>query len=238
VTICAARGSVRRRLLARVPRRDDSGASAVEFALVSLLLFTLVFGIIEFSLLMRDYVSIGSAVRTAARIASAEAGAGPATCPTATGTWTPPPCLTGSAPKLAQDAADAIQRSGLAMPKDSIDELWVFKAGPSGYPGNATSMPATCTTDCVRFKWVDATDRFTYQSGTWYSTSIAACTGTNTNGSPKSDAVGVYIKATHTFIVRLFGTSREMGDRAVMQFEPLPNDQCQANKAIGSGGHA
>ena len=43
--------------------RGDDGAAAVEFALVSLLLFTVLLGIMEFSLLMRDNVAISSAVR-------------------------------------------------------------------------------------------------------------------------------------------------------------------------------
>lgn len=219
------RRAVRRRA------RDDRGAAAVEFALVSLLLVTLVFGIIEFSLLLRDHVAVTSAVRAGARIASAGAGAGPADC---IATTPPVPCTPASAPKLAQDAADAIQRAGSAMPKDAIDELWVYKANTAGYPGTANSMDgATCssTTQCVKYRWVDATNRFVYVSGGWASTSIAACAGGST------DAVGVYMKATHRFITGMFGVTMNVFDRAVMRFEPLPNDMCQANKPIGGGGH-
>ncbi len=209
----------------RCRARDDRGAAALEFALVSLLLITLVFGIIEFALLLRDHVAVTSAVRAGARIASAEAGAGKADC-IAT------PCTPGAAPKLAQDAADAIQRAGSAMPKDSIDELWVYKANASGFPGAATSMDtATCSTNCVRFRWRDASDRFVYVDGSWDSRSIAACAGADT------DAVGIYMKATHKFITGLFGASMGVFDRAVMRFEPLPTDSCQANKPIGGGGH-
>jgi Flp pilus assembly pilin Flp len=223
------RDAVVRQLRSRSPRRDDSGAAAVEFALVASLLIILVFGIIEFSLVMRDVVSLGSASRTAARIASAEAGAGP--CSTGCASGTP-----ASVPKLAQDAADAIQRAGLAMPKDSIDELWVFRVAPgaNGLP------PTSCTSgnSCVRFRWVDSNDRFTYQAGGWNSTSIAACVGTDSNGLPRADAVGVFIKSTHKFLLPLFGTTLALQDRTVMQFEPLPTDSCQANRPIGSGGHA
>jgi len=210
--------------------RGDDGAAAVEFALVSLLLFTVLLGIMEFSLLMRDNVAISSAVRTGARIASAEAGGGAASCPTTPSP--PPPCSPTSAPKLAQDAADAVQRAGSAMPKDNVDEMWVYKANSSGLPGTATSLSsATCSSDCVKYVWVAANDRFQYSSGTWTSTSIAACIGS-------SDAVGVVIKAHHNYLFGMFGTSASMSDRAVMQFEPLPTDSCQASKAIGAGGHA
>jgi Flp pilus assembly pilin Flp len=215
------RGALVSRLRARSHRRDDSGAAAVEFALVVSLLIILVFGIIEFSLLMRDNIGVSSAVRTAARSASAEAGAGACkpstpTCPTAL-------------PNAAQDAANAVQRAGLSIPKDSIDELWVFKANAAGFPGSATSMDtASCSSNCIKFRWVDANDRFTYVSGSWDSKTIAACVGTNADGTAKADAVGVYMKATHKFLMPFFGSTIGMQDRAVMQFEPLANFQCKS----------
>ncbi len=218
------------RLARRLSRRDDTGAAAVEFALVALLLFSLLLGIIEVTLLLRDNVSVSSAVRTGARIASAEAGAGPGTCPTGP---TAPPCSPANVPKLAQDAADAIQKAGTAMPQDNIDEIWVYKANSSGFPGTATTFAgSTCTaaTNCVIYKWNATTNKFQYNSGAWISTSIAACVGS-------SDSVGVVMKATHRFLFGLFGTTQAMSDRAVMQFEPLPTDSCQANKPVGGGGH-
>ncbi len=210
-------------------RGEDTGAAAVEFALVSLLLFTLVFGIIEFSLLMRDNVAVSSSVRTAARVASAEAGSGPASCPTTPSP--PPPCSPTSAPKLAQDAADAIQRAGTAMPKGNIDELWIYKANAQGLPPGSTTTiaAAACGSNCVKYIWVDANNRFQYASGTWTSTTINACVGS-------SDAVGVILKATHKYLFGMFGTTQAMADRAVMQFEPLPNAVCNGNDPA-SGGH-
>lgn len=210
--------------------QDDTGAAAVEFAIVALLLFSLLIGIIEMTLLLRDHVSVSSAVRTGARIASAEAGAGPGTCPTGAN---PPPCSPASVPKLAQDAADAIQKAGTAMPQDNIDEIWVYKSNSNGYPGSANSLSgSSCTAanSCVIYRWNTSTNRFQYASGGWVSTSIAACVGA-------SDSVGVVMKATHRYLFGLFGTSQSMSDRAVMQFEPLPTDSCQANKPIGGGGH-
>ncbi|WP_217907723.1 TadE/TadG family type IV pilus assembly protein [Desulfosediminicola ganghwensis] len=49
--------------------KSESGASAVEFALVSPLLFVLTFGIIEFGLLLYDYAVITNASREGARAA-------------------------------------------------------------------------------------------------------------------------------------------------------------------------
>jgi Flp pilus assembly protein TadG len=46
------------------------GAAMVEFAIVAMLFFLLVFGIMEFSLLMKDYLTLNQAVREGARAAA------------------------------------------------------------------------------------------------------------------------------------------------------------------------
>jgi Flp pilus assembly protein TadG len=50
--------------------RDNRGAALLEFAIVALLLLTLIFGIIEFGLLMKDYMVLNQAAREGARSAS------------------------------------------------------------------------------------------------------------------------------------------------------------------------
>jgi TadE-like protein len=219
--------------------RSQRGAVAIEAALLTPLLCLLVFGIIEMSLYLRDAVSVSSSVHVGARIASAQPGAGPGTCPSAADyppPKTPPPCVTTNVPAFAQNAADAIQRAGTAMPKDSINYIFVYKANNKGYPGTLTAMPTTmngcaAVTDCVVFKWVDATNRFKYWSGTWQSKDVNACIQTkNTDGSiTYADAVGIYMNATHEFITPIFGHFGTLGDKAVMTFEPLSATQCKAN---------
>lgn len=46
------------------------GAALVEFAIVSMLLLTLLFGIIEFGLMMKDYLTVNQAAREGARAAA------------------------------------------------------------------------------------------------------------------------------------------------------------------------
>lgn len=197
---------------------------AVEAALVTPVLLLVLIGIIEMSLFMRDHVSVSSAVRVGARIASAGADGGPGTCeagPTA------PPCTSASSPALAQAAADAIQRAGTAMPSDSIDYILVYKANSQGFPGaeGSTTMPSSCSgiTACVRFTWRDTLNAFRYANGTWDSKSINACLN-------EADAVGVYLQATHPWMTKIFGSSATLGDRAVMKFEPLPDDTCKSGR--------
>jgi Flp pilus assembly protein TadG len=51
-------------------RRDDRGAALVEFAIVVTLLIVLIFGIIEFGLLIKDYLTLNQAAREGARSAA------------------------------------------------------------------------------------------------------------------------------------------------------------------------
>ncbi|MCL6520228.1 MAG: pilus assembly protein [Armatimonadetes bacterium] len=49
---------------------DNKGAALVEFAIVALLLFTMLLGIIEFGMLIKDYFALNQAVREGARSAA------------------------------------------------------------------------------------------------------------------------------------------------------------------------
>jgi hypothetical protein len=205
-------------------RHGEQGAVAVEAALVTPLLLIIVFGIIEVSLLVRDYVAVTSAVRSGARVASAAADAGPGTCEVGPEA---PPCTPASSPALAQAAADAIHRSGSALAPDSIEHIMVYKANASGFPGTDANreMPSTCAgmTDCVRFVWRPGADAFRYQEGTWASASINACVN-------ESDTLGVYLQAQHGTVTGIFGDTITIGDKAVMKFEPLPEDSCKPGR--------
>lgn len=204
----------------RRAQRTERGAVAVEAALVTPFLVLLLFGIVELSLLMRDHVALTSAVRVAGRTASANAGAGPGS----TAVDCVPPCSPTNAPMLAQLAANAVQRSGSALPEDAIRELWIYRANAKGYPGEEGNTAWTCTTSCVQFKWVPTQDSFRYYQGTWVSSTIAACA----NSTPPPDSVGIYIKAAHPFITGLFADEMVLEDHAVFAFEPLPTLTCAA----------
>ncbi len=203
-------------------RKDQRGASAVEFALVAPVLFIMVFGIIEMALVMRDHVALTSLVRTGGRTASANVQMGPAGLDE--GGDCTSPCTPANAPMLAQLAANAIQRAGTALPPDSIKELWIYKANNKGYPGAANSTSMVCNTNCVKYAWQPAKDQFRYLTGTWLSSSINACANNN------PDAVGVYMRADHGFITGLFGSKVSLEDHAVFAVEPMPTLTCAAGQ--------
>src|SRR4051794_31402242 len=128
--------------------RNERGAVAVEAALVTPLLFVMLFGIIEMSLLMRDVVSASSSVRAGARTGSALAAAGP--CNTA--------CTPTTAPALAQSTASAIERAGSALPEDAMQWLMVYEDNGNGYPIGQTALAsstgaALCSSNCVVYTW-------------------------------------------------------------------------------------
>jgi Flp pilus assembly protein TadG len=194
-----------RRVVGRPGGRDE-GAAAVEFALVAMLLITLVFGIIEFSLLLRDNVAITSLARNGARIASSEP----------------------RKDTMPSDVVNAVNVSGSAIPKDSIDEMWIYKAGSNGYPVGTSDFSSCTPGVCVKYFWNDARDRFGPASNTmgWPANSQNACIG-----DANSMSVGVYIKATHKYVTGAgaligLGSTATVADHAVMHFEPLPNRDC------------
>ena len=121
---------------------------------------------------------------------------------------------------FAQMAANAIQRAGSALPKDSIRELWVYKANNKGYPGADGLTTMVCGANCVRYKWMPSKDEFRYFSGSWISSTVNACA----NNTPH--AVGIYLRAEHDFITGFFTDDVDIEDHAVFAFEPLPTLTC------------
>ncbi len=86
-------------------------------------------------------------------------------------------------------------------------------------PTGNTSL--TCSTQCVKFVWDGGLNKFRYSSGTWVSTTINACVN-----HASRDTVGVAMVAEHPWITGLFGDGVELTERSVMNFEPLPSEQC------------
>lgn len=158
----------------------------------------MLFGIIEFGLLIRDYVSLTAATRAGARTASAL------------------PRVLG----FTDSAAASVAKAGVAMPMSDIQELWVYKANLQGYPGaDGVTGFTSCGTDCVKYTWNGTS--FTKAGGSWLASDHEMC-----KGVAKIPSVGVYLQARHTTLTGLFGTTWGMQDHAVLRFEPLAPGDC------------
>lgn len=218
--------TLRRRLSRR--SAEDRGAAMVEFAFLFPLVLLLTMGIIEFGLVLRDYVGVSNIVRDSVRTASAEPQKGATGSLTAirgghAGTTLPA--------SFAYDASRIIESTGTAVPKSTIIDMWVYLANPKGYPAQSvagwasdtTSAFTSCpTATCVRYAWDTSDSSFAYRSGDWDPAKINACAG-----KPQAMAVGVYMRIQHRSIVPgLLKTGFTISDSAVLRFEPMRNIGC------------
>lgn len=189
-------------MLSRLRRGDaarrDSGAVAVEAALITPVLLLLVFGIVELSLLLKDDLAVSSAVRAGARTGSSL------------------PRFDDGTTDFAQQAADQVARSLDALDLAHVS-LTIYAADMAGDPASG-GTPQSCSNRCVHFRYDSQADSFVRDGGSWAASSIDACPG-----DPAADAIGVYISYPH-HLAALGGTFT-LSDRAVMAFEPVPPSQ-------------
>ena len=190
----AAAGFARARAERRRARRE-SGAVAIEAALLTPLLLLLFFGIIEFGMLYKDYLAVTSSVRAGARMASAE------------------PRVTS----YATDAADQVAKEAAALDMNRVNELWVYKATASGYPVGSNGTSFNACTSCVKFTWNNTTKKFVQQSSSWASTQQNAC-----SGDAAHDSVGVYMKYTYQGVTGLIFNEMPLEEHTVMSLERIP----------------
>lgn len=184
----------------------ESGAAAVEAAILLPLFLLLVFGVLEWALFMRDSLSVTDLAQVGVRTASAMPGE----------------------PGLTQTTVDSMARAGSGIPRDRIDFIYVYKANEQGYPGADGSTVMSCTgseSSCDRFEWNGTgfvldpvTTPWNPQAPIGAPGHVNACSNTADGGAP--DSVGVYVQASHDWVTQFFGANRKISDRAVQSFEP------------------
>ncbi len=175
--------------------RGERGSTAVEAAIVTPVVVAMLFGIIEFGMLFKDYLSVEAMVRAGVRSASAAPR-------TAT---------------FAQDTADQMQKTGTAISPNTVQQLWVYKANPTDdFPIGNTSFSG-CSV-CVKFRWDDATAKFIPISSTWTAAQQNACTAA-VGGPP--DRIGVYLQTLHNSMTGIIGPTT-LSESSAMFLEPFP----------------
>lgn len=194
MSLCRARG------WGRQPNSGESGAAAVEAAIVTPIVIVMLFGIIELGFLFKDYLAASNAVQAGVRIASA-------------------------APRnttFAQSAADSVALSGGAMNLNDVQQLWIYKVAPACPTCALTNKPdgftdfSNCTT-CVKFQWDSVARKFTMTSDGWPASSQNACS----TSTQRPDRIGVYIELKHDAFTGLIFKTVTISEASIMSLEPI-----------------
>ena len=123
---------------------------------------------------------------------------------------------------FAYDASRVLNKTGSAIPRDAIIDLWVFKANDKGFPEGLSDYTSCPQAVCVRYAWEDnpvdpSLSTFDFRSGTWDPASINACPN-----DPNHMAVGAFMRVRHRSLFGgLFNTDFNVSDASVVRFEPL-----------------
>jgi len=182
----------------RTPKhREERGAALVEFTLVAALLLTILFGIAEFGLAFRDWLTVTSASRAGARVGSA----------------------------AGQDSAadilvlEAVEAAMGTSDLESVNQVWIFKAtGSGGVAGGGTTNKYTRSgTACGWSPCPDPDVAGHSYGGGWVPDSRNVEAGPGT----ELDLLGVRVVFDHDWLTGFFvdGTSTWIDD-AVMRLEP------------------
>lgn len=133
------------------PRGRDSGAVAVEAALVSLFLFVLLFGIVESGFLLKDWITVSAAARAGARMGASQ------------------PRM----PNFASDSTAQVSNAIAGLNPANLQEVWVYKATyATGLPDSGSF--ASCSI-CVKYTWNGVA--LQQSSNNWAPASQNACPG-------------------------------------------------------------
>lgn len=201
----APSGQPQRALTAR-RRRGERGATLVEGALVAPLFFLLIFSILEFGLVFRQYLTMSTADRNGTRAASAA----------------------GNAAQADYVTLQAIKKSSVAIKPSEIKTIVIFKAsGPKASITDDLLLQPCLTTSvaglCNRYTVSDLSrpigdfgncaigstspDRF------WCPTSRVVAA----SGPP--DYIGVYIATKYQAVTKIFGKSYDLSEQTVYRME-------------------
>lgn len=182
----------------------DRGATLVEGALVMPVLMLFIFGIFEFGLAFRDYLTVANSTRDGVRTAS----------------------VAGSDLDADYRALAAIADASAALPDGAIEEIVIFQAtGPDDTPAANCEAAGTCN----RYTAADL-ERPAEEFGCH--TSTLAPNAPDRHWCPNTrevsvgtglDYIGVSILVRHEYVTGLFGAAIDLDDRMILKVEPQEN---------------
>lgn len=194
--------------------RGSRGAALVEAAFMMPVFALLIFGILEFGLAFRDYLTVANASRDGARAASAF----------------------GDDQYADYNVIQVVRQATKGFKPNEIRRLIIFDAGGVGGSVLSPSHPAhACLNASVGIADVcnvyDAEDLKRPKSAFgclttesldryWCPAALNGQNGREVRASGPPDYVGVYVQSRHDFATGLFGPGMDLTDELVMRIEP------------------
>jgi len=186
---------------------SERGVALVEFAIVSLFLFSLAMGMVEYGLAYQGQERTLGATRTGVRTAAS------------LGTN-----VEADYQALASLRADLLA-SGLL---DQIEVISIYKSATTdGQPPTACKATAATTELCNIYtqSQVQNLNKATFSTTTGCSTTTGSvssrwCPNVRNDNQLTADYIGLYVRIRHTFITRFFGSGMAIDQRSVMRIEP------------------
>lgn len=188
------RGSNRRR------RRTDRGVTMIEAAITSPLVLLLIFGVLEFGILFKDYLSLSSGVRDGVRVASTQ----------------------GAEPLTDYKVLQIVLRRMPALERNQIQRVVVFRgtSADSTVP-TACKTASSATLKCNSYSNADLSRPATDFVGTGSAPDRYWPPITRKERlSDPPDYVGVWIKVHHEAVTGLFPLTKDLEEEVVMRIEP------------------
>lgn len=189
--------------------RGDAGVAMAEAALVTPVFVLVLFGVLEFGIAFRDYLTVNNAAQGGAR-----AGA-----------------IAGNDPDADYRIVDAVRVEASATAPGQVVKVVIFKAdGPNGSVPSQCLTSATGVTDLCNvytigplseadpYAWNDCSDVANPAHYWCPGTRKTAATASEGNGPP--DHLGVWVEVDHPWITGLFGKGIQMESTAVAKLEP------------------
>jgi Flp pilus assembly protein TadG len=183
---------------------SERGASLIEAAIVAPLLILLAFGAAEFGFVFLDFLSVSSAAREGARVASA----------------------VGDAVDADVLILGAIGEATAGLDNSTIEAIWIFEAKANGDPVDNCVVDTsvnyfTCAGPTNRTNIYDSAGNLLI--GSWNSTGRNVTVGLNCPAVPADcpDRLGVRVVFTHQYITGFLGfPTGPFAEDAVFQLEP------------------
>ena len=180
----------------------ESGASLLEFALVVPLLLMLTFGTFEFGLFFKDYLTVSNTTRAGARVGSAA----------------------GSGADADYQILQAVKAASAALPggANSIEQISIYKSTSVGGGPTTTCRATSSAADKCNVYTASAFSQPLSKFGCGLgSVDFAWCPTTRSDSQALGpDFIGVWVKTTHGFVTKMFGSSTTITDHVVMRIEP------------------